>query len=149
MKTSPAGITFIQSFEQLRLQRYLDSAGRPSIGWGHLIVPGEDYQLISPEQAGAIFLQDLSVAERAINQAVEVLLSQNEYDACASLAFNVGAGNFARSTLVKLLNSGNTALAAQQFLRWDFAGGKESPGLWGRRVAEKAIFEDGVYTNHA
>ncbi|OWK44038.1 lysozyme [Fimbriiglobus ruber] len=149
MKTSAAGITFIQSFEQLRLQRYLDSAGRPSIGWGHLIVPGEAFQIISPEQAGAIFLQDLSVTERAINQAVEVLLTQNEFDAAASLAFNIGAGNFARSTLVKLLNSGNTALAAQQFLRWDYAGGQVSPGLYGRRVAEKVIFEDGVYTNHA
>jgi lysozyme len=148
MKTSNAGITFIQSFEQLRLQRYLDSAGRPTIGFGHLIAPCESYQIISPEQADTIFLQDLSVAERAVNQAIEISLAQNEFDACTSLAFNIGGGNFARSTLVKLLNGGNTDLAAQQFLRWDNAGGQVSPGLMARRVTEKTIFEDGTYTNH-
>jgi lysozyme len=148
MRTSAAGITFIKSFESLRLQRYLDSAGRPSIGWGHLIALGEYYQVISPEQADAIFFQDLAVVERAVNQAVEIVLGQAEFDSCVSLAYNIGPGNFARSTLVKLLNSGNTALAANQFLRWDLAGGEESTGLYGRRVAEKAMFETGVYTNH-
>ncbi len=148
MKTSAAGIAFTQSFETRYLQRYLDPAGIPTIGYGHRILPGEDYQIISPEQADLIFRQDLAHTEQAVNQAVEVALAQYEYDACSSLAFNIGGGNFARSTLVKLLNSGNTAAASRQFLAWDHAGGVEVPGLYARRVAEKAMFDDGVYTNH-
>jgi lysozyme len=148
MRTSNAGIRFIESFESLRLQRYLDAAGIPTIGFGHRLLPGENYQIISQEQADAIFRQDLSHTEQAVNQAVEVALAQHEFDGATSLAFNIGGGNFARSTLVKLLNSGNTAAASRQFLVWDMAGGKEIPGLYARRVAEKAMFDSGIYTNH-
>jgi lysozyme len=148
MKTSAAGIRFMQSFEALRLDRYADAAGLPTIGYGHRIQPGEAYQIISPEQADALFRHDLAHTEQAVNQAVEVVLAQSEFDACASLALNIGGGNFARSTLVRLLNSGNTALASNQFLVWDHCNGKEVPGLYARRVAEKALFDRGVYANH-
>jgi len=148
VKTSAAGISFIQSFESLSLEPYQDQAGLWTIGFGHLMTPDEDHDTITEDEADVLFLGDLAKAEAAVNQAVEILLSQNEYDACASLCFNIGLGNFTSSTLVRLLNSGNTDLAAQQFLRWDYAGGQQSSGLMVRRTAEKAIFDSAIYTNH-
>jgi lysozyme len=148
MKTSDLGIEFIKCFEQLRLTPYQDQAGLWTIGYGHRMLPDEDHDTITQNDADALFLGDLAGTENAVNAAVEILLSQNEFDSLVSLCYNIGSGNFAKSTLVKLLNSGNTDLAAQQFLLWDHAGGQVSPGLLARRTAEKAIFEDGVYTNH-
>lgn len=65
---------------------------------------------------------------------------QCELDAMVSLAYNVGAGAFAKSTLVSLYNSGDTQGAANQFPRWDKAGGLSIPGLRKRRAAERAVF---------
>jgi lysozyme len=149
VKTSDLGIAFIKSFEQIRLSPYQDQAGLWTIGYGHRMLPDEDHDTITQDDADALFLGDLARTESAVNAAANIILSQNEYDACVSLCYNIGSGNFASSTLVKLLNSGNTDLAAQQFLRWDHAGGQVSSGLLARRVAEKAIFEGGTYTNHA
>ncbi|HLI61923.1 MAG TPA: lysozyme [Terriglobales bacterium] len=76
-----------------------------------------------------------------VNRLVTVPLTQNQFDALVDFVFNVGAENFARSTLLRELNAGNTAGAAAQFLLWKWAGGVVSPGLLRRRQAEAALFE--------
>ena len=150
MRTSDAGIAFIKSFEAFRAMPYKDQAGLWTIGWGHLIHPDEDFTGGIPlTDADELFLSDLSGFEDEVNEAVEIDLAQQEFDALVSLAFNIGNGNFANSTLLKLLNTGDRTNAATQFIRWDYAGGKVSAGLMARRVAEKTMFEAGVYRNHA
>ncbi|WP_447875217.1 lysozyme [Serratia fonticola] len=142
LKTSQRGIALIKSFESLELKAYPDPAtgGKPwTIGWGHTkgVKPGDR---ITEQQAEAFLTQDLAVFELTVNSAVKVPVTQSQFDALVSLAFNVGGANFAGSTLVKKLNSGDPRGAADQFPRWKFADGKEMRGLVRRRAAERELF---------
>ncbi len=142
MNTTPEGRRLIEAREGVRLKAYRDSAGIWTIGVGHTsaagppaVVPGLG---ITPTQASDILSQDLAQFERAVAQAVTVPLAAHEFDALISLAFNIGAGAFARSTLVRRLNAGDRAGAAEAFLMWANAGGK--PLLLRRRKAERRQF---------
>jgi lysozyme len=95
---------------------------------------------ITKEEALEYFRKDVERFEKAVSESVTVQLKQNEFDALVSLAFNIGAGAFKKSTLLKMLNSGNFIGAASQFLRWNKAGGEVSKGLARRRDAEKDMF---------
>jgi lysozyme len=148
MKTSQQGQDFIRSYEKFRATQYLDERDLPTIGYGHKIKPGESFSTLTEEQAEQLFASDLGWAEDEVNDAVKVDLSQNQIDACVSLCFNIGVGNFGGSTLVRLLNASQFDQAAEQFPRWDHEGAKESEGLLKRREAEKAIFADAQYVNH-
>jgi len=70
-----------------------------------------------------------------------VPLSQGQFDALVDFVFNLGSGRLASSTLLKILNAGRYADAAEQLLRWDQAGGKECPPLKARREAELALWQ--------
>lgn len=141
MKTSQAGIDFIKSFEGCELEPYVCSAGKKTIGVGHVMRRDEAYERITPAQADAILAKDLERFEEAVLDAVDVPLSQYEFDACISLAFNIGAHAFANSTLVRLLNHNtDKPTCAEQFLRWDKVNGKPLAGLTRRRAAERELF---------
>ena len=147
MKTSPIGITAIQSREGLRLFAYLDDAGVPTIGYGHTkgVFLG---QKIDEPTAVRYLEEDLAWAEEAVNSNVKVPLTENQFDALVSFVFNVGAGGFATSTLLEVLNQGNYTEAAEQLLRWNKVTVKgelvKHEGLVNRRNAEKAQFLSGV-----
>ncbi len=79
--------------------------------------------------------------EPAVRRYVRVPLKQHQFDALVSLSFNIGAGAFHRSTLLRKLNAGDVAGAAQQFHVWKWAGGRVQSGLIIRRAAERALFE--------
>ena len=142
MKYSRTGLLLTQSFEACRLTAYQDSAGVWTIGYGHTsgVQPGDT---CSPYQASAWLELDVREAEAAINNLVKVPLSQEEFDALVDFVFNEGTGHFASSTLLKLLNEGHYAMAADQFERWDMAGGKVVAGLLRRRIAETQEFKKG------
>lgn len=152
VKTSQAGIDFIKRHEGLRLTVYKDQAGLDTIGYGHLNVPGASYQQITAIQAEEILRRDLARGETAITKSVTVPLSENEFDALSSFVFNVGPGAFQKSTLLKKINAGDKAGAANEFTRWVFitdpnTGQKVvSNGLMKRRTAEKAVFANGDYS---
>lgn len=142
MKTSAKGREFIKGFEQLRLKAYPDpgTGGKPwTIGWGHTkgVMQGDR---ITQEQAEAFFSEDLAVFELTVNSAIKRPMTQNQFDAMVSLAFNIGGPNFAQSTLVKKFNAGDVQGAADQFPRWKFANGNEMLGLIKRRAAEREMF---------
>ncbi len=82
---------------------------------------------------------DVRSAEQAVTRLVKVPLSQGQFDALVDFCFNLGVGRLASSTLVKALNRGRYADAAEQLLRWDIAGGQENAGLKARREAEFAL----------
>jgi lysozyme len=140
MQTSDVGKKLIKSFEELRLTAYRDLVGVLTIGWGHTGPDVFDNMTITEEDAENLLEHDLYRAEKAIQDKVFVTLNQNQYDALVSFIFNVGVGNFESSTLLKLLDTNDFIGAANQFLRWDHAGGKEIAGLLRRRQAERQLF---------
>jgi len=139
MRTSNNGMNLIKAFEGLRLAAYQDSVGIWTDGYGHThnVKKGD---MITQEQADRFLKEDLAVAELSIVTNVKVPLSQNQFDALASFIFNLGSGNFTQSTLLKKLNAGDYAGAANEFGRWVQAGGKTLPGLVKRRAAERELF---------
>lgn len=139
MLISNNGINLIKKFEGLELKAYKDSVGILTIGYGHTrgVKAGD---VITGQQADAFLREDVQVAELAVNTNVKVKLTQGQFDALVSFIFNLGAGNFVKSTLLKKLNTGDYAGAADEFGKWVNAGGKPLPGLVKRRAAEKEMF---------
>lgn len=139
MKVSNNGINLVKRFEGLELKAYRDSVGILTIGYGHThAVKAGD--VITGEQADVFLREDLQVAELTINTNVKVKLTQGQFDALVSFVFNLGSGNFVKSTLIRKLNAGDYAGAANEFGKWVNAGGKKLPGLVKRRAAEREVF---------
>lgn len=140
-RISKEGLEHIKRWEGLRTNAYKCPAGVWTIGYGHTRTakPG---MMISHLEAEQLLQDDLKDFERAVRSYVRVPLSQGQFDALVSFAFNVGTDAFRRSTLVKLLNQGRYNTAALQFSRWTYAGGKQLPGLVRRRNDEYGMFVD-------
>jgi len=139
MNVSNAGLALIREFEGCKLEAYKCPAGIWTIGVWHTKGVKEGDR-ITESEALDLLRDDIRWVEQAIDEYVNVQLSQNEYDALASFIFNCGEFAFASSTLLKLLNAGKKAEAAQQFMRWTKANGKVLPGLVRRREAERILF---------
>lgn len=146
MKTSDNGLKAITKHEGVMLERYLDVAGYPTIGVGHLIVEGEDYTSITYEEAMELLAKDVEVAEQCVLRNVKVELEQHEFDALVSFIFNVGCGAFAKSTMLRKLNNGDKEGAAKEFPRWCKAGGREVQGIKNRREKEMVLFVSQCYS---
>jgi len=140
MQLSFKGYAHIKFWEGFRATRYLDSAGKATIGYGHLITAFEDYDTITADEADTLLIQDVSAAEAAVNKLVTRQINQNQFDALVSFVFNVGRGAFARSTLLKKVNAGDMAGAKAQFGLWVKAGGKTIAGLVNRRTGDANLF---------
>jgi lysozyme len=139
-RLSRPGAELIANFEGYRGTVYRDAVGIPTIGYGHVVRPGEHFGFLSRQAALALLQRDATAAAHAVHQAVRVQLSQNQFDALVSFVFNVGAGAFRSSTLLRKLNNGDYQGAADQFGAWTHAGGRVLPGLVTRRNAEAAMF---------
>ncbi|MCU4336083.1 lysozyme [Acinetobacter dispersus] len=144
MTTSRVGINLITSFEDLVLTAYDDGVGVWTIGFGTTVYPNgvkvKKGDVCTLEQAKAFFTYDLKRFEGAVNSAVKVPLSQNQFDALVSLTYNIGEGAFKGSTLLKKLNAKDYTGAADQFPQWNRGGGKVMKGLVRRRAAEIQLF---------
>lgn len=130
----------IKEWEQLRLKAYLPTPNdRWTIGWGHTSTarPG---MVITEEEAQDLFRRDVSWAEAEVNNYVKVALTQNQFDALVSFVFNVGAGAWRKSTMLRKLNAGDYDGAAQEFPRWNKQKGKVLKGLVRRRQHEMELF---------
>lgn len=145
MKLGPKGEALIKSFEKLSLVSYQDSKGVWTIGWGHTgfyspgvpIGPG---QTCTPEQAEQWFLADTQWAVTGVMRCLDVVVSQNQFDALVDFTFNEGRTALAHSTLIRDINEGLPNGAANEFLKWDYCDGEELEGLENRRRAERALF---------
>lgn len=134
----------IKEHEGWRATRYLDTAGYPTIGWGHKILPGENLTTITKEQGEALLTADIERTRRGILPYITRPMNRNEEAAAVSLAFNIGVTAFKNSTLLKKWNAGDKAGAAAEFLRWN----KErkagqlvvNRGLAARREKERTLF---------
>ena len=144
MKTSSNGTSLIKEFEGFVASAYLCPAKVWTIGIGTTVYPNgtkvKKGDKCTQEQALEYLQHDLKSFEKTVNESVKVPLSQNQFDALVSLAYNIGSGAFKNSTLLKKLNAKDYAGAADQFLVWNKGSGKVLKGLVRRRDAERALF---------
>ena len=148
MKTSTEGVNQIKLFEGFRALPYKDSGGKLTVGYGHLIVPGDGCVAGSPiaaSQATGLLVNDLAEAELIVNKFVTVPLEQHQFDALVSFVYNLGGTNFAHSTLLVKLNKGDFVGAAAEFPKWDHVNGVPNQGILNRRNREQDCFVNGVY----
>ena len=139
MNISEKGLAFIKSFEGCKLQVYKDSAGRNTVGWGHLVLPGENFgEGITQEQADDLFLRDVKYKAEIWVNLFAPETNQNEFDALCSFSYNLGEGS-----LKKMLSHGFENVP-NQILFWNHAGGEVVEGLTRRRQAELALFSTPV-----
>ena len=148
METSPATRTQIEQFEGLRLTAYQDVVGVWTIGYGHTgpdVTPG---LTITQAQADLLMAGDLHKFE--INVAVMVgqsATTQNQFDALVSFSYNLGAGALAQSHLLVYHKAGQYEQAADEFPKWDHAGGEVLSGLLRRREWERTLYLTPETTN--
>ncbi len=141
--TGEKGLALIKQFEGLRLDAYICPAGVPTIGYGTTKVNGQAVKVpstITESQANDYLKSDVKTFEQAVNSAVTVPVTQNQFDALVSFTYNLGPGNLRSSTLLKKLNAKDYAGAADEFPKWNKSGGKELAGLTRRRNAERDLF---------
>lgn len=139
-----AGRGLIRRFEGFRATAYRDAVGVWTIGLGHtsmagapLVVPG---MTISPEEGEAIMARDVGQFATQVAQLVEVPLNDNRFSALVSFAYNVGLGNFRRSSVLKSVNAMDFDSVPRRLALWNRAGGRVLPGLTARRAAEGMLF---------
>ena len=140
MTYSKAGEQLTERCEGCLLQAYSDTGGIWTIGYGHTHGVHEG-MICTREQAEAWLREDTQAAADAVNRLVQIPLKQSEFDALVDFVFNLGAGAFGRSTMLKDLKAGNLAAAALQFPLWDHDAGRVLAGLLHRRLAEQMEFE--------
>lgn len=139
LRTSDAGIALIKRFESFCATVYLCPAGKPTIGYGHVILPGEQFGTLTEAEAIELLRRDLAIAEAAVRRLINVALTQSQFDALVSFTFNVGEGALEKSTLRRRINQGNWTLARRELLRWVYADGKKLNGLVARREEEAGM----------
>lgn len=162
LRLGPDGTEICHHYEQLRLEAYPDPgsprakamrAGRPAseyrklsgapwtIGWGDTGPDVVEGLVITEQEADERFARRMALEfEHAVRQAVKVDLNQRQFDAVVSIFYNTGVGAMSGSTLVRMLNAGDFAGAAEQFPRWNMSGGAVMKGLQRRREAERLVF---------
>lgn len=140
-------VELVKKYEGCRLQAYKCPAGVWTIGYGHTKDVRQGMQ-ITEDEAERLLVSDLQLFGGDVRKLVKVPISQNQFDALVSFAFNVGsdidsdtiADGLGDSTLLKKFNAGDVDGAAKEFLKWNKAGGKVLAGLTKRRQAEHDLF---------
>ena len=145
MKVSSKGLELIKEFEGFSSVAYLCSAKKATIGYGNTFwedgTPVKIGDQISKERAETLLKHVVDNFSVAVEVDIKIEVTQNQFDALVSLAYNIGLGAFKNSTLLRQLNRGNFVGASQEFLRWDKSNGKPLLGLTRRREKEKLLFE--------
>jgi lysozyme len=158
MRMSERGKKLLVEWEGFKNTVYLDAAQLPTIGVGHLLTKAEQTSGkiliggqpvryangLTNDQVMALLTQDLEKVEKVLNSSAKVALSQNQFDALVSFAFNVGERAFKTSTLLWLLNEGKYNEVPGQLRRWVYAAGRKSDGLVNRRGNEIKLWLEGV-----
>lgn len=136
---SEQGLDLIRKSESLRLRAYKDQGGKDTIGWGHLMLPGEPRKITRAE-ADRLLRVDVARTEKAVRELVNVPVWQSEYDALVSFVYNIGVTAFRKSTMLRRLKALDYREASYEFGRWVFVNGVKSKGLINRRAAERSLF---------
>jgi len=134
----------IKKWEGVRRAAYKDSVGVWTIGVGHTAAAGPPIPraglTLTEAEVDAVLRKDLGAAERAVQSLVRVPLTDNQYGALVSFVFNVGAGAFAKSALLRKLNAGHYDAVPGELMKWVNGGGRRIEGLVNRRSQEAALW---------
>lgn len=141
-----ATINLVKEYEGLRLVAYQDTSLIWTIGYGTTAAAGlgiipRKGMTITQEQAEYYLHLGLEKFALIIRPMIKVRVTDNEFGACLSLAYNIGPGRFARSSVLRFLNLDNRPVAATKFALWNKDEGKVLAGLTRRRAAEAALFK--------
>ena len=140
MRINEAGLKILKKFEGCKLKTYRCVAGVLTIGYGHTGKDVTEGKVITKAEAEELLLKDLERFEAGVKDLLKVPVSENQFSALVVLAYNIGLNALSGSTLLKKLNAGDIMGSADQFIRWNRAGGKEVEGLTNRRHAERDLF---------
>ena len=146
MKLNDKGYDLIKRFEGYSDRPYKCPAGISTIGYGNTYYPNGTKVKITDskitKEKGLYILEKLVEKFRIqVKKYVKKELTKNQEDALVSFAYNVGIGNFSKSTLLKLVNiNPNDGMIAKEFLKWNKQAGKELKGLTNRRIKESALY---------
>jgi lysozyme len=144
MTYSQSGLELTESFEASggpRLTSYWDAHGGCwTIGFGHTGTDVTEGLMWTAEQCQLSLAKDILRAAAVVNQHVLLSLTQHAFEALVDFTFNEGSGNFEKSTLLRLVNSGDMAGADLEFGKWVKSGGVVLSGLIRRRAAETKLF---------
>lgn len=152
LKVDNYGLELLEEFEGKRRQAYRDSVGIPTIGIGFIRYTlgekaGQKVQMgdvMTDGEIRAELANQIQTYEKAVRDAVQVELTQSQFNACVSLCYNIGAKAFAGSSVVRELNQRKYQAACKAFALWNKAGGRVVQGLVNRRAEEqKEFFRNG------
>lgn len=140
---SDAGLALVKSMEGLRLESYQDPAGIWTVGYGH--TPAKPGWTINQALADKLLRSDMAHAEQTVDSLTQdVATTDDQFSAMASLCFNIGAGGFRGSSVLRAHRAGQFQAAADAFLSWDKAHVNGQlvvlSGLFKRRTAERALY---------
>lgn len=122
---------------------YEKALNKKTIGYGHVIKDGENLTFLTEQEATNLLLQDVAGAEDAVNKYCKVPLTQNQFDALVSLAFNCGNG--AAIKVIARINRGDFEGVPAHIMRYVYQGKTVLNGLVNRRKKDVAIWSNGVY----
>jgi len=137
------GLGLIKQFEGFSPTIYLCPAGYPTIGFGHVVLLGEQSRFdggIIRAEATELLREDVGIAERALLRLISTPLTDGQFDALVSFTFNLGAGALQRSTLRLKVNRGEHGDFPVELMKWVLSAGRKLPGLMRRRQAEGALY---------
>lgn len=141
MTMSPTGLQLTEHFEGYVDHLYYDSAGNPTVCYGHLVLPGQSFPGTIPQsECQQLLQQDMGSAESCVQNNVGVNLNQDQFDALTDFVYNLGCGTLQSSTLLGELNQGNYGAVPGQMALFDHANGQVLPGLQTRRAAEGQLW---------
>lgn len=140
MKTSQNGINIIKKYESCQLKAYICPAGKPTIGYGHVLSTYEDGMTITHDEAERLLQYDLIRFEKSVD-SINARLNQNQFDALVSLCFNIGPWNLKMSMLARRVKANpDDPGIASEFMKWVNAAGKKLNGLVKRREEESILY---------
>ncbi len=140
-QVSDKGLALIRKYEGFAPKPYVCPAGYLTVGYGHVVLPGEDFSDgINEEQATDLLVADIAAAAHAVVRFIRVPLSDGQFDALVSFTYNLGSGALQRSTLRRKLNRGDYEAIPAELMKWVWAGGRKLKGLINRRRSEAILF---------
>lgn len=139
-----ASLDLIKDFEGWRAKAYKDAVGVWTIGYGHTSMAGPPNvkagMVITKKEGEKMLQKDLQKYAKAVDDAVNVTLTDNQFGALVSFCYNVGPTNFRKSSVLRYVNAGNFKGVPARLKLWNKAGGRVLRGLTRRRVAEGKLF---------
>jgi lysozyme len=144
MKMTKEGLALIKQFEGFRSHAYRDAVGVWTIGYGHTSMAGLPTvklgMTITEAEGETILSRDVDLFARGVQQMVNAKISDAQFSALVSFAYNVGLGNFRKSSVLSAVNQMDFTAVSRRLQLWNKAGGRVLPGLVRRRAAEAALF---------